>query len=109
MMSFLNVSGDTRTCTGSVTARDQTARDPEAPGDAGAPSVAFRLPPQRRHPGVPAAFAAGHLFHGSIPGLYVPLSTLRRRPHEQLRMTRGRCGSLDLQRMKLSFTTPCRF
>jgi Kiwa protein KwaB-like len=24
-------------------------------------------------------------------------------------MTRGRCGSLDLQRMKLSFTTPCRF
>jgi hypothetical protein len=24
-------------------------------------------------------------------------------------MTRGRCGSLLLQRMKLSFTTPCRF
>src|SRR5215469_18071467 len=24
-------------------------------------------------------------------------------------MTRGRCGSLHLQRMKLSFTTPCRF
>jgi hypothetical protein len=24
-------------------------------------------------------------------------------------MTRGRCGSLFLQRMKLSFTTPCRF
>jgi hypothetical protein len=24
-------------------------------------------------------------------------------------MTRRRCGSLVLQRMKLSFTTPCRF
>jgi len=24
-------------------------------------------------------------------------------------MTRGRCGSLFLQRMKLAFTTPCRF
>jgi hypothetical protein len=24
-------------------------------------------------------------------------------------MTRGRCGSLFLKRMKLSFTTPCRF
>jgi hypothetical protein len=71
--------------------------------------IAFRLSPQRRHPGVPAACAAGHVFHGSLPNLYVPLSTLRRRPRERLRMTRGRCGSLFLQRMKLSFTTPFRF
>src|SRR6266705_963117 len=34
---------------------------------------------------------------------------LRRRPRGRLRMTRGRCGSLVLQRMKLSFTTPRRF
>src|SRR5580692_475223 len=92
------------TCTGSL-----TARDPATPCDGGAPGVAFRHPPTRRHPGVPAACAAGHIFHGSIPDLYVPLSTLRRRPRERLRMTRGRCGSLFLQRMKLSFTTPCRF
>jgi hypothetical protein len=93
-----------RTCTGSL-----TARDPGTPCDGGAPSVAFRLTPQRRHPEVPAAYAAGHIFRGSIPDLHVPLSTLRRRPHERLRMTWGRCGSLCLQRMKLSFTTPCRF
>ena len=30
-------------------------------------------------------------------GLCAPLSTLRRDPHGQLRMTRGRCGSLLLQ------------
>src|SRR6266581_1385957 len=34
---------------------------------------------------------------------------LRRRPRGRLRMTRGRCGSLVLQHMKLSFTTPRRF
>src|SRR5262249_45751872 len=49
------------------------------------------------------------LFRGSMAGLCAPLSTLRRHPREQLRMTRGRCGSLLLQRMKLSLTTPCRF
>jgi hypothetical protein len=38
-----------------------------------------------------------------------PLSTLRRRPGGRLHMTRGPCGSLPLQPMKLSFTTPCRF
>ena len=38
-----------------------------------------------------------------------PLSTLRRRPRERLRRTRGRCGLLALQRMTLSFTTPRRF
>ena len=92
------------TCSGSL-----TARDPSTPCESGAPGVAFRPYPRRRHPGVPAACAAGHGFRGSIPGLYVPLSTLRRRPYERLRMTRGRCGSLLLQRMTLAFTTPCRF
>jgi hypothetical protein len=29
--------------------------------------------------------------------------------NDELRMTRGRCGSLILQRMTLSFTTPRRF
>jgi len=37
------------------------------------------------------------------------LSTLQSRPHEQLRMTRSQCGSLNLHCMKLSFTTPRRF
>ena len=47
-------------------------------------------------------------FHGSIPGPHVPLSTLRYHPCERSRMTRGRCGSLRLHRVTLSFTTPCR-
>src|SRR5438128_2765935 len=38
-----------------------------------------------------------------------PVSTLRRRPRERLRMTQGRCGSLLHIRMTLSFTTPRRF
>src|ERR1700685_895824 len=44
-----------------------------------------------------------------MPGPHVPLSTLRRRPRERLRMTQGRCGSLLHIRMTLSFTTPRRF
>src|SRR6266478_839013 len=36
-------------------------------------------------------------------------STLRRRPCERLRMTRGRCGSLLHFRMTFAFTTPRRF
>jgi len=34
----------------------------------------------------------------SIPSLRTPLSTLRLRPHDRTRMTRGRCGSLRLHR-----------
>jgi hypothetical protein len=60
-------------------------------------AVAFRFSLQRRPSGVG--------FRGCIPGLPVPLSTLRGRP----RMTRGRCGSLTLHRMTLSLTTPRRF
>src|SRR5712672_1194719 len=32
------------------------------------------------------------IFRGSMAGLCAPLSTLRRNPRGQLRMTRGRCG-----------------
>jgi hypothetical protein len=49
------------------------------------------------------------LFRGSIPGPHFPLSTLRIHPCERIRMTRGRSDSLDLHRMKLSFTTSRRF
>ena len=48
-------------------------------------------------------------FRGSMAGLHVPLSTLHLCPHEQRRITRGRCGSLLLHRVALSSTTPCRF
>ncbi len=47
-------------------------------------------------------------FRSSMAGLRVPLSTLRLRPYERLRMTRGRGGSLSLPRVTLTFTTPCR-
>ncbi len=49
------------------------------------------------------------LFRGSIPGPHFPLSTLRLLPYDRRRMTRGRCDSLNLHRMKLSFTTSRRF
>ena len=66
--------------------------------------VRYRLPHRRgrRHPGV-------MVFRGSIPSPPVPLSTLRLRPCGLLRTTRGRCGSLILHRMTLSFTTSRRF
>src|SRR5260370_4622195 len=44
-----------------------------------------------------------------MPGPQVPVSTLRRRPRERLRMTQGRCGSLLHIRMTFAFTTPRRF
>jgi transposase len=101
--------GDTTTldetlCEAGEQVADQIRRE----ADGGAPGIAFRHPPPRRHPGVPAAYAAGHLFHGSIPDLYVPLSTLRLRPHGRPRMTRGHCGSLNLQCMNFSihYTLP---
>ena len=48
-------------------------------------------------------------FRGSIPGLRVPLSTLRARPHGRAHMTRGHRGWLALQCANSSFATPCRF
>jgi hypothetical protein len=86
-----------RTCSGS-----QTARDSGTPRDSGAPDGAFRLILQRRRPGE-------SILRGPIPGPHVPLSTLRRRPCERLRRTRGRCGSLNHFRMTFAFTTPRRF
>jgi hypothetical protein len=64
---------------------------------------------QRRsvHPN-PSALNCSYLNLYSLALFQHALSTLRRHPHGQLRMTRGRCGSLDLRRMKLSSTTPCR-
>src|SRR5271165_5624398 len=43
-----------------------------------------------------------------MAGLCNPLSTLRRSPRGQLRMTRGRCDSLLLHRDGLAPSTPCR-
>ena len=56
---------------------------------------------RRRHPGV-------EKFRGSIPGLPVPLLTLRRHLAVSRRIARGRCGSLLLHRMTLAVTTSRR-
>ena len=70
----------------------------------------LRWRPARR--GLPSTVNASaprmRQFRDSIPSPHVPLSTLRPRPHERVRMTRGRCGSLHLHRMELSSTTPHR-
>jgi hypothetical protein len=92
-----------RTCMGSL-----TAQGPSASCHGDAPSFAFRLTPQRRHPEV-THLVAGHLFRGSIPSLHVPLSTLHRRPCGRRCMTRSQCGWLNLHCIKLAFTTLCRF
>jgi len=60
------------------------------------------LPPELR------ASAPWNNFRGSIPCLHVPLSTLRLRPCERCRMTRGQGGSLDLPCTTLPFAPPCR-
>ena len=86
-----------------------TARGPLLPRQSGKRGVAFGFSPQPRHPGPPATEVAGHGLRSSIPGLPFPLSTLRPRPHERARMTRGRRSWLSLQRMTLSFTTSRRF
>jgi hypothetical protein len=56
---------------------------------------------RRRRPG-------NEYFRGSMAGPCAPLSTLRCCPRGQLRMTRGRCGSLLLHRDGLAPSTPCR-
>jgi len=63
-----------------------TARGPVLPCHGGSSGVAFGISPLPRHPGPPAARAAGHGFRGSIPGPRVPLSTLRPHPHGCVRM-----------------------
>ena len=88
---------DFRACLGST-----TAQGPCASRVIDAHRVAFRY-----------VHSVGSLeqeaFHGSIAGPHVPLSTLRSGPCGPQRMTRGRCGSLYLHRMTLSFTTRHRF
>ena len=50
-------------------------------------------------------YAARAVFSAAqYPACTFLLSTLRRRPYGWLRMTQGRCGSLHLQRMRLSLT-----
>ena len=78
--------------------RSQTAQGPGTPRQNGAPDVAFGMTPLPRHPEL-------RLFRGSILSLPVPLSTLRLRRYRRLRMTRGRCGWLLLQRMSPSDMT----
>ena len=80
-----------RTCVGSLTAQGS-----DVPRDIGTSDVAFPNLLQGRHP-------EESYFRGSIPSLPAPLSTLRGRgcPPDS-RMTRGRCGSLLLQRSRLS-------
>ena len=48
-------------------------------------------------------------FRGSVPGLRVPLSTLRARPLGRVHMTRGHRGWLALQCANPSFAALCRF
>src|SRR6266566_1320576 len=48
-------------------------------------------------------------FHGSIPCLHVPLSTLHVQPCDCPRMTRGQVGSLRLACTTLAFATSRRF
>src|SRR5215217_5524166 len=77
-------AGCFRACLGSL-----TSRDTNAPCHCGVLIVAFPILLLGRHP------ECG-LFRGSIPSLHFPLSTLRRRPYERRRMTRGRHGWLVL-------------
>ena len=86
-----------RACAGSSTARVRRAsRDADTPG------VAFRVVPRRRHPEFRTNFAAQY------PARTYPCQRFAS-PRGRRRMTRGRCGSLHLHRMTLSFTTPHRF
>src|SRR6267143_3599603 len=48
-------------------------------------------------------------FHGSIPCLHVPLSTLHVQPCDYPRMTRGQVGSLRLTCTTFAFATSRRF
>ena len=64
--------------------------------------VAFRTEGRRRLPEL-------GIFRSSIPGLHVPLSTLRLDPYGTLRMTRGQRGWLGLHCTALSSAPLCRF
>ena len=87
-----------RTCTGSVTARGRAHL-----AMATTPGIAFRFLLRRRHPGVIVTFAAQY------PACACPCQRFDAAPSRRLRMTRGRCGSLNHFRMTLSSTTPRQF
>jgi len=93
-----------RACTGSP-----TARGPGAPCESGASGVAFRLPIRRRHPEVATARAVGHPFAAQYPACTFPCQRFAEQGYPCRRMTRGRCGSLLLQRLELASITPRRF
>ena len=78
-----------------------TAPDPSAPRPFGAVGVAFSS-------GNSLGIWMPTRFRGSIPGLRVPLSTLRARPRDHVHMTRGHRGWLALQCANSSFATSCR-
>ncbi len=50
----------------------------------------------------PSALWSDDQFHGSIPALYVPLSTLRPVAYSPARMTWGQSGALDLDGLGLA-------
>lgn len=79
-----------------------TAPGPAVPRPCWCGRCCLRLRTRPRHLGVSR-------FRGSIPGLRVPLSTLRASPRGHVRMTRGHCGWLALQSTASSSATPCRF
>jgi hypothetical protein len=90
-------------CTGSL-----TARGPGAPRDGGASGVAFRLPIRRRHPEVATTRAVGHPFAAQYPARTFPCQRFADAGLPRRRMTRGRCGSLLLQRFELASIAPRR-
>jgi len=65
-----------------------TTRGRQASCEGDASRVAFCWSGEHRHP--------EFVLRRSIPGLPIPLSTLRDNPRGSPRMTRGRCGSLSL-------------
>lgn len=84
-----------RACVGS-----STPRDPHTHGDGACWHGLGRLRI--------ASASRTWTFRGSMASPHVPLSTLRRHPHECHRMTRGRCDLPSLHRKELSSSTPHR-
>jgi hypothetical protein len=79
-----------RACQGSATPPGACT-----PCPSGVPAVAFRVFGARRHPGLAR-------FRGSLPCLYVPLSTLHGPRYRGSRMTRGPRGWLNLRCRRLA-------
>ena len=84
--------------------RPQTAQGPHDPRHNGSCSVAFGVPAAPQRPRLVGALAPRVISRLNTQ-LTRPLSTLRLHRYRCLRMTRGRRGWLNLQRMNPSFTT----